>query len=259
MKTNNIKSIAFKLYNQLTNKKKDNITNVSLEKPEHLIKKLCPELNEKSFNLILDMYSLDAFEGTEQADLINIEKTTRISIEQGSMINKIMKSANVTKSLEIGFAYGFSTMWIMEALMNKPNSHHTAIDPFEKSHWKGVGLKQVEKLNKSANFKWESEYSIHSLSKLIQKKDSFDFIFIDGNHRFDDVLVDFYLSDQLVEPGGIIAFDDMWMPSIKRVAEFILNNRAYEVIEQNVSNMLVLKKVKNDDRKWDHFVDFKLK
>jgi predicted O-methyltransferase YrrM len=259
MKTNNIKALAGKLYHQLTNKKKDNITNVSLEKPEHLIKKLCPELNEKSFNLILDMYSLDAFEGTEQADLINIEKTTRISIEQGSMINKIMKSANVTKSLEIGFAYGFSTMWIMEALMNKPNSHHTAIDPFEKSHWKGVGLKQVEKLNKSANFKWESEYSIHSLSKLIQKKDSFDFIFIDGNHRFDDVLVDFYLSDQLVEPGGIIAFDDMWMPSIKRVAEFILNNRAYEVIEQNVSNMLVLKKVKNDDRKWDHFVDFKLK
>ena len=255
----NLKLQVGNLYRQLKKDKKGDFENTTEEKPEHLIKNLCPELHFESLRLLLDMYNLESFAGTEQDTPVNIEKTTRISIEQGSMINKIMRSAKVARSLEIGFAYGFSTIWIIDALMNKADSHHTAIDPFEKSHWKGVGLKLVEKLNSSVNFQWESEYSIHSLSKFIQEKKCFDFIFIDGNHRFDDVLVDFYLSDQLIEPGGIIAFDDMWMLSIKRVAEFIINNRSYEIVQQNVSNMLVLKKVKNDDRSWDHFIDFKLK
>ncbi|CAN5337889.1 hypothetical protein BH11BAC5_BH11BAC5_30090 [soil metagenome] len=255
----NLKRQAGNLYNRIKKDEKNDFKNSTEETPEHLIKNLCPELNNESLSLLLNMYNLESFEGTESNSLVTIEKTTRISIKQGSMINKIMRSANVNRSLEIGFAYGFSTIWMIDALMNKANSHHTAIDPFEKSHWKGVGLKQVEKLNSSVNFHWESEYSIHSLSKFIQEKKSFDFIFIDGNHRFDDVLIDFYLSDQLISPGGIVAFDDMWMPSIKRVAEYVLSNRSYEIIPQNVSNMLVLKKIENDDRKWDHFVDFKLK
>jgi hypothetical protein len=44
------------------------------------------------------------------------------------------------------------------------------------------------------------------------------------NHRFDDVIVDFYLSDQILRIGGIIAFLDMGMNSVRTAANFILNN-----------------------------------
>jgi predicted O-methyltransferase YrrM len=86
------------------------------------------------------------------------------------------------------------------------------------------------------------DYSIHALSDLIRDQAEFDFIYIDGNHRFDDVIVDFYLSDQVLRPGGLMALDDLWMQSIRTAANFIVNNRAYRLVPQPVEKMIVLKK-----------------
>jgi hypothetical protein len=107
-------------------------------------------------------------------------------------------------------------------------------------------------------FEWVEDYSIHALSRLIKQKKKFDFIFIDGNHRFDDVLVDFYLSDQLLSPGGLIAFDDMWMASVRTVVNFIKSNRQYNIVAQPSLNMAVLEKKADDDREWTHFEDFEV-
>ena len=82
-------------------------------------------------------------------------------------------------------------------------------------------------------------------------------IFIDGQHRFDNALVDFFLADAICATNGIIVFDDMWMPSIQKVVRFIANNRSdYRYRETNVQNAAVFSKVGGDERPWDHFVDF---
>jgi hypothetical protein len=97
-------------------------------------------------------------------------------------------------------------------------------------------------------FEWIENFSIHALSNLIRKRAKFNFIFIDGNHRFDDVIVDFYLSDQILQPGGLVVFDDMWLNSVRTATNFILNNRSYEVVPQPFENMLVLRKTRYDNR-----------
>ena len=76
----------------------------------------------------------------------------------------------------------------------------------------------------SKRFTLIEDYSIHVLSDFIRAGKSFDFIFIDGNHRFDDVLVDFYLADQVLEVGGLMVLDDIWMASIRTVLAFVLAN-----------------------------------
>jgi hypothetical protein len=144
----------------------------------------------------------------------------------------------------------------LDALRLRKNSRHVAIDPFEITSWGGVGLHQVQRLNGGQDFEWMEEPSIHALSKLIQSQKKFDVVFIDGNHRFDDVLVDFYLSDQLVSPGGLIVFDDLWMASIRTVISFILTNRHYKLVPETVSNSIVLEKVADDNRDWYHFRKF---
>lgn len=202
------------------------------------------------------MYTADELYGLEQQRPVVIDKMTRISIEQGAAINQIMRRFSVAKSLEVGFGYGFSTIWALDALQEKQNAHHIAIDPFERSVWGGVGLTQAKRIELGDKFEWIEDYSIHVLSAYIREKRRFDFIFIDGNHRFDDVIVDFYLADQVIDAGGIIALDDMWMPSIQTAAAFILANRAYRIIPQPIGNMLVLHKQHGDDRNWDHFVRF---
>ena len=208
-------------------------------------------LSSEAETILSEMYSAQQLEGA--AGLVEVDRITRIDRIKGEELNRILRENAVEKSLEIGLAYGFSTVWIMDAL--PPGGSHTAIDPFQESMWSGVGATQAKRLS-DRQFRLIEDYSIHALSDLIRNGESFDFVFIDGNHRFDDVLVDFYLADQVLKPGGIMALDDIWMPSIRTVARFVLTNRAYRPVRQRSARMAVLQKQKDDDRDWRHFLPF---
>ncbi len=222
------------------------------------IRNASPDLHPTTLDVLADMYGACELYGTESDEPISIGLNTRIGIGQGATINRLMRDHSVERSLEIGFAYGFSTVWMLDALMTQTNTRHVAIDPFEKSSWKGIGIAQRKRLPFRGEFKWIKNYSIHALSYLIENNEKFEFIFIDGNHRFDDVIVDFYLSDQLLRPGGLIVLDDMWLNSIRTAADFIVNNRAYEPVPQPFETIIVLRKTRDDDRDWRHFNNFQV-
>jgi predicted O-methyltransferase YrrM len=181
-----------------------------------------------------------------------------VSIKQGAEMLRAIKANGCKRTLEIGFAYGFSTVWMMAANFADADASQVAIDPFEKSQWGGVGLAQVERLAPAAAFRWIESRSAPALIELLHAEESFDFVFIDGNHRFDDVLVDFTLADQLLPPGGLIALDDLWMPSVRTAASFIVSNSGYVPVEQPVANLGLFRKERWDDRDWDHFVPFRV-
>jgi predicted O-methyltransferase YrrM len=220
------------------------------------LKALAPTLDPNTLITLAEMYDAEVLLGTESENPIAIDKTTRISLEQGATLRQLMMDSSASRSLEVGFAYGFSTLWMLDALRKQPKALHVAIDPFEKSRYHGIGLKQVDKIRFEGNFRWLQNFSSHALSDLIRQGEKFDFIYIDGNHRFDDVIVDFYLCDQLAHPNALIVLDDMWMPSIRAAGSFIIENRSYTVEQQPVANILALRKVRNDDRGWTHFRRF---
>lgn len=218
---------------------------------------LAPDLSDQARALLIDMYSSDRLDGT-RPDPVVLQAPVRITPLQGAQMNRLMKSAGATRSLEVGFAYGFSTVWMMEALLHRPEGVHVAIDPFEQTVWGGVGLAQVARLGADARLRWIPALSVLALTDLIREGARFDFVYIDGNHRFDDVLVDFYLADQLTVPGGMVSLDDMWMPSIRSVASFVTRNRCYELVPQPEKNLTVFRKLRDDDRDWKHFQPFQV-
>ncbi|MBY6243252.1 class I SAM-dependent methyltransferase [Methylosinus sp. Sm6] len=220
------------------------------------ISALAVDIDESVATLLADMYSAEEFLGTESPAPVKIDKLARISIEQGAAIRKLMRDNGARRSLEIGFAYGFSSVWMLEALSGRDDALHVAVDPFEKSWWSGVGLTNVKRTRATGKFEFIEEFSIHALSRLIRSKSDFDFIYIDGCHRFDDIIIDFYLSDQLIPVGGVIVLDDMWMPSVQKAVSFIANNRSYDEIAQPVANIKALRKTASDTREWNHFVAF---
>lgn len=208
-------------------------------------------LSAKAKAILDEMYSATKLKGAD--GLVEIDSITRIDKTAGSELNRLVRENETTKSLEIGLAYGFSTIWIMDAL--SPDGSHIALDPFQSSYWHGVGATQARRLS-SKRFQLLEEYSIHALSDFIRARESFDFIFIDGNHRFDDVLVDFYLADQVLKVGGLLVLDDIWMASIRTVLAYVLANRAYQIVPQRNDQMAALRKLKQDDRDWRHFRPF---
>jgi predicted O-methyltransferase YrrM len=216
------------------------------------------QLHKDTVDLLAEMYRADALQGSQSRRPVPLNKLPRILIEQGATMNWLMRSHTVKRSLEVGFAYGFSTIWMLDALRPRRNALHVAIDPYELSLWHGVGLTQVDRLASGVRFEWIENFSIHALSDLIRRNEKFEFIFIDGNHKFDDVIVDFYLSNQLLVPGGLVAFDDMWMNSVRSATNFIVNNYACEIVPQPVENMLVVRKTGYDTRDWRHFNSFEV-
>ncbi len=101
------------------------------------------------------------------------------------------------------------------------------------------------------------EKSFLAVPRMISDGTQYDVIFIDGNHRFDDTLVEFTLCALACKMGGYIVLDDMWMPSIRKVVSFVRRNRSdLSEVATPVLNLAAFQKVAEDIRNWDHFKDF---
>lgn len=186
---------------------------------------------------------------------------TRISRTQGMWLYELCVSVKPTATLEIGMAYGFSTLYFLAAAARNLGGHHTAIDPFQRSRWQGIGLAHAQALTSekgsSFGFHFIEERSDRAATDLARSDSTFEVIFIDGNHRFDDVLVDFYLYAPLCAEGGYMIFDDMWLFSIQTVVAFVRTNRAdFVEVATDQANICVFKKIGPDPREWRHFRQF---
>ena len=203
---------------------------------------------------------------------------TSISQEMGSVLYKLIRENNLKNTLEIGMAYGLSSLFICQAHRDKGEGSHNSIDPFQKTAWKSIGLANIQRSNLDEILTFHEAPSYEVLPRMLQGESRFDFIFIDGAHLFDYVLVDFFYADMLLKNGGYVMFDDTSMPAISRVLSFILLNRGYEVAhgwgEGRVKRLskikkiirgktfkfrgrhLILRKISDDDREWEHHERF---
>jgi len=202
------------------------------------------------------MYENHPQRGTDGL-LHEMDRITRISIEQGHLLAGLHAAVKPKLSIEIGLAYGFSTLFIMDSMFQTGSGRHVAIDPFQQAMWHGIGLQAVKELNFDSRFEHIPEMSVTALTDLCKQGVKAGYIYIDGAHNFDYALVDFFCSNRLLDVGGILILDDMWMPPIQKVASFIRTNiSGYQEIPTAVGNVFCVKKLKEDDRAWDHFAAF---
>jgi predicted O-methyltransferase YrrM len=191
----------------------------------------------------------------------SIDSRTRISPSQGIYLYELCLSVKPKSTLEIGMAYGYSTIYFLASIAQNQTGHHVAIDPYQNSYWHGIGLAHANALapatrNGSA-FQLFEDRSDRIATDFARSKADFDIVFIDGAHRFDDVLVDFYLYSQLCTVGGYIILDDMWMSSVRTVASFVRTNRNdFMEVRTAEPNICVFQKVAEDSRDWDDFHRF---
>ncbi|MCX5905219.1 MAG: class I SAM-dependent methyltransferase [Proteobacteria bacterium] len=203
------------------------------------------------------MYDVKPQMGTD-GKIHKLDGITKISPDQGLWMYELCRKIKPQRTLEIGFAYGFSTMFFLAAIQANGMGMHVAMDPFEKTEeYYGIGLQKVKELGMQRFFRFMEEKDITGIPALIREGLQFDVIFIDGNHRFDDVYLDFTLCDYVCAKNGFIILDDSWLPSISRVISFIEKNRSdYRRYPSPIENIRVFQKVGDDHRNWDHFVDF---
>lgn len=96
-----------------------------------------------------------------------------------------------------------------------------------------------------------------ALAQLHQEGKRFDFIFIDGDHKFSGAFVDFHFAAQMLEEGGIVVFHDLWMRALILLRAYIRKNRPdLKEIPMQSSNMAAFQKVGPDTRDGMVFSEF---
>lgn len=151
---------------------------------------------------------LDSFEKTEQWKHFSF------------IFNTHFKNKENLSMLQIGAHAGKASKWILNNISS--TSRLVDVDPWTGSlasdghldnhdptvPWEKYFDKAVSGFNNSIKFKGTSKEYFDSISN---EKEIFDFIYIDGSHKYDDVYADAVSSYKHLKSGGIIAFDDyLW-------------------------------------------------
>lgn len=194
----------------------------------------------------------------EDGQLQVLEGNTGLTPAAGIWIYELCRKVKPSATLEIGLAYGFSTIYFLAALAENSKGQHIAIDPYQRCApgWCGIGLEHGRRFGGN-KFRFIEERSSAALIHLAEQSECFEIILVDGRHLFDLALVDFTLSAELCSMGGYVILDDMWLPSIQRVVSFIRTNRKdFTEFETPVANIAVFQRTGTDDRRFKHFVGF---
>lgn len=157
-----------------------------------------------------------------------------ISEAEALVLMKIIVETKATVTLETGVAFGASSLAICDAKGNfeAEGKVHYGIDPNQSTEYGDVALVSLEKEELQNQFQIMEGPSHIMLPKLIEKGVQLDFAFVDGWHTFDYTLIDFFLIDKMLKPGGNVAFHDMYSLSKQKVLRFILTHRKYEIVKK---------------------------
>jgi hypothetical protein len=164
-------------------------------------------------------------------------------------------------SIDIGFGMGGSVAMALAAQKDRGESFtHVSFDPFGLVQGGAVVQTYLEgEFPDEFKRVWKS--SQIGLSQLLDQQGPgcAGYVFVDGGHTFEQVMVDFSLSDQLCCVDGHIVFDDSYYPAIEGVIEYIRTNRPdYVVWDNPVPNTSVVRKVSYNYPSWDAFEPFTL-
>jgi predicted O-methyltransferase YrrM len=170
----------------------------------------------------------------ESSGLTTLSDGTRVPIhsnvgpESGKVIQHAIEATRPRMGIEVGLAFGMSTLYILDAMQLHGGEHLIGMDPAQHdATWRGGGLHNVKRAGFGDRYSFRDEPSQVVLPKLAAAGSRIQFAFIDGWHTFDHTLVDFFFIDRMLDVGGIIVVDDVAYPSIRRLCHFILSNRDY--------------------------------
>lgn len=159
-------------------------------------------------------------------------------------IQQTMRERKPLRTLEIGLAFGASALVFCsehQRLGHEPAKQHTALDPYQPyPMFDEAGVHAVERAGLSDFLDYRPEFSEFVLPRLLEAGKRFDFIYIDGSHLFENVLIDAFYCARLLNDHGWMAMDDSADPHVAKVNGFIRSNLSGALTEVSFGAKSVL-------------------
>jgi len=148
----------------------------------------------------------------------------RVSVPEGDcdVLSGLLLAEQPTTVIEIGLAYGASSLAIAEALveLGHQQAHHLIVDAYQSRAYHGTGWEAIVRAGLSDLCVLREERSQIALPRLWSEGFVADAAFVDGSHTFHNVFLDLYYLRELVRPGGLIVLDDGHYPSVATAVRY---------------------------------------
>ena len=153
---------------------------------------------------------------------------------EGDLLFSLIRVNRSQKCLEMGFHTGSTALYMVSAVADR-GGHVTSvcIDDDERVE-RGLQLlsnegyiKHHHLIRKNSNI---------AIPEMFLSDKRFDFIFMDGWKTFDHLAFEIYYTNQMLERGGVIAFDDSYMQSVRKVIKLLIRYYGYEEIDYAAYN-----------------------
>lgn len=163
------------------------------------------------------------------------------------VLRSLMLEREPQQTLEVGLSFGGSALTIAAShrdLGRPAAAQHTALDPYQHSVWDGAAEVLLQSAGLAGYVDVRRQYSAVALAQLLDQQRTFDLIYVDGSHLFEDVFVDAYFGFRLLSNTGLILFDDCTTEHVAKVLSFVATNWPAWVDEIDLS------KYRADGRSW---------
>ena len=107
--------------------------------PERVRRETLASLGEPFVSVLCSMYDCEPQLGAA-GKMYPIDAVTRIAPKEGMLIYQLVRDTKPDNTLEIGLAFGFSTVYFLAAIRANGNGHHVALDSYQSDAWNGIGL-----------------------------------------------------------------------------------------------------------------------
>jgi len=147
-----------------------------------------------------------------------------LTVEDAAGLSRIVTERRPRRCLEIGMAHGVASLAILEAT----GGTLVSVDPNQTAEFGNIGSANVVAAGWADRHELVEEPDYLALPALLRRGERFDFVFVDGWHSFDHVVLDLFYADKLLETGGVIGFDDCQMPATRRALRFLQTHKPYQ-------------------------------
>lgn len=152
----------------------------------------------------------------------------------GRVLRAGIELSRPSLAVEVGLAFGVSTLHILDAMASHGGGRLIGMDPAQHdSTWRGGGLHNVRRAGFQDAFEFYETASQEVLPRLAASGLRIQFGFIDGWHTFDHALVDFFFIDRMLDVGGVVVLDDVGYPGLRRLCHFLVTNRDYVMVDHD--------------------------
>lgn len=171
------------------------------------------------------------------------------------IINYICQVFKPKRTIEIGFGPGASTLVFLNQhqSLKSPDKSHIAIDPYIDRFYDRSGIESATDVGLVHLLEVIKEPSFIALPKLLS--DKFEMAFIDGGHRFEEFMIDWFYLKEMIPVGGVMIVDDIFYPSVKAAVSYITRNHSYEMVKFG-PDICVLVKMEDKVEFWADYHEF---